>query len=266
MEMPKTTPSEPLKPEVPDIPAENLLPLKIDSSEGLKHSGESDVWRVDVKNKVGESSRIALKMNRRTELASDEEMKASKEYYDYLKSFPGFGKFVPDTMYVKAQMTAGDAPRAYSIQPLVEGKPLNVMSDEDLHQSREVTQQLLGLVDGAIEIIRTTRSEGAVKPDFGKSYDEDVWGTMMANVLLSPRYSNNIVVSDAPDKNGQRVFFVDTGANLEERMHKVKQITQRQIAGRIQEIQLMLWRGRLKKALDSMPASVEEEAIVEKDA
>ena len=196
----------------------NRLPLDVRESQLLAKSGESDVWKADVTGSSGQKERIVLKQNRREKFATEAEMKRSKEYYEFLKGFPGFGRFVPDTLYFKAQAERGAPAQAYCIQNLLSGKTINRVSDEELHKDPTVKKQLLEFVDGAIAILRETRKQNKGKPDFGKSADDDVRGTQLANSALSlrPRYSNNIFISTEPDEQGRRVFFVDTGEGVRE--------------------------------------------------
>lgn len=247
-----------MKPEKIILPEENELPFNIKESSELARGGESTVWKADVKGSDDKDRRITLKQVRREEFASDEEMQKSKAYYDYLRSFRDFGKFIPDTLYVKARTTSRDTPRAYAVQRLIEGKPVNKFSNVELYKDPELVRQLLEFADETIMIMKKTREEKRIKPDFGNPYYEDTKSMFFANFLLDPRYSNNIVIADKPDANGQKVFFVDTGANVGERTIRSKEVTQRQIVGRLQEFQLRLWRRKLKKILEkSEPKSAE---------
>jgi hypothetical protein len=230
-----------------DMPERNQLPLDIQDSRQLAQSGESDVWRAEIKDSNSQDRKIALKQNRQEAFASDEEMQRSKKFYDYLKSSPEFGKFVPDTLYFKARMAEGEPVRSYCIQELLSGKTINRLSDAELYKDPEVKQQLLEFIDATVAILRATRKEWKVKPDFGKSPDDDENGTLMANVKLNPRYSNNILITDAPDENGRRVFFIDTGENLDERTKMLWRVFQREVIGRIQESRFEEWKKELQR-------------------
>jgi hypothetical protein len=228
------------------LPEKHQLPLKMEDSELLARSGESDVWRADVKDSNEQERKIALKQNRREEFASDEEMQRSKNYYEYLKNFPGFGKFVPDTMYFKARVEEGGPAQSFCLQELLPGKTINRLTDAELEQDPEVVRELLEFVDATIAILHATREENKVKPDFGKSPDDDTHGTHMANSMLNPRYSNNIFITDAPDENKRRVFFVDTGENLAERTKTLWRVFQLEVVGRVQESRLKEWKRELE--------------------
>src|SRR6266404_552640 len=114
------------KPQMP-IPQENQLPLKINQGERIAESRESDVWKVAAQNPEAQERMIALKQVRREQFANDEEMRTSKQFYDYLKNFPEFGAFVPDTLYFKARMQAGDKPQAFALQEFIEGKTVDAL-------------------------------------------------------------------------------------------------------------------------------------------
>jgi len=234
--------------ERPSLPKKNELPLKVTDSELLARSGESDVWRTDVTDSNAREQGIALKQNRREEFASDEEMQRSKQYYEYLKSFRGFGKFIPETLYFKARVEEGGPVQSFCIQKLLPGKTINRLTDAELTQDPEVVRELLEFIDATVDILHATRTERKVKPDFGKSPDDDEQGTYMANSMLNPRYSNNIFITDAPDEHGRRVFFVDTGENVAERTKTLWRVFQREIVGRRQESRLKEWRKKLAAA------------------
>ena len=106
------------------IPEGNKLPLKISTQQHVAESGESSVWGTVVQDSKEQERLIALKQIRREAFASDEEMRASKEFYDFLKAFPGFGAFVPDTLYFKARMTSGSAPKRLLFSVSSKGRPL----------------------------------------------------------------------------------------------------------------------------------------------
>ncbi len=73
---------------------------------------------------------------------------------------------------------------------------------------------------------------------------------LLGDFLNNPRYSTNIVISEKPDEKGQRVFFVDTGQNMDERTNKVAKFTYREVGGRIQELNLKRWAKRLEEILE----------------
>ncbi|MDE1919443.1 MAG: hypothetical protein KGH56_01960 [Patescibacteria group bacterium] len=239
-----------MNPEGRQLPERHQLPLNVSEAELLAESGESDVWKVAVKGPEAQQERkIVLKQNRETSFASDEEMQRSKNYYEYLKHFPGFGKFIPETLYFKARMEEGGLIQSFCIQHLLPGKTINRLSDAEIEQNPEVVRELLEFIDATIAILHATRKEWRVKPDFGKSPDDDERGTYMANSMLNPRYSNNIFITEAPDENGRRVFFIDTGENVAERTRMVWRIIQREVVGRRQESRLEEWKQKLEGGL-----------------
>ncbi len=232
------------------IPEKNELPLDISKSEILAQGGESTAWKASVKNEGREDKHIALKEVRREQFASDAEMHASKEFYDFLKNFPKFGKFVPDTLYFKARMSPDSNPRAYSIQQVFEGKSMDKFGDDELYKDPTLVRELLEFANGAIRILQETRERGMIKPDLGRTADSDTHATILSNYLLNPRWTSNVVITERPDENGQRVFFVDTGMNAEERTHRSKELAQRHVVSPIQELQLKRWAKKLEEILD----------------
>src|ERR1035437_2472716 len=118
----------------PRIPEKNELPLKINDQEHIAESGESSVYRTDVQDSKEQGHTIALKQNRREAFASDDEMHKSKEFYEFLKAFPGFGKFVPDTLYFKARMTSDSVPQAFAIQHFLKGRNIDQIPNDERHK------------------------------------------------------------------------------------------------------------------------------------
>jgi hypothetical protein len=250
------------------LPENNELPLNIQESEKHAQGAESTVWKVLAQDKEAQDKLIALKQIRKEQFADDAEMKKSKEFYDFLKGFPEFGKFVPDTLYLKARMSSGDKPQGYMLQKFSEGKSIDAMEDSELYKDPAVVEQLLDFANAAAKILETTREEKLHKPDFGTAFTADKRAIVLGNYLFNPRYSTNIVISEKPDENGQQVFFVDTGANVDERTSKMTEVVRREAAGRLQELQLKRWakklqeileneRARLKKPLVQRPAESE---------
>ena len=214
---------------VPRIPEKNLIPLKINAQEHIAESGESEVWKVRAQDSHEQEHHIALKQNRQEAFASDEEMQKSKKFYEFLKAFPGFGKFVPETLYFKARMTEEHAPQAFAIQSLLKGRTLDEIPDEELYKDPEVIQQLLEFAHAAVDILQRTRLEGSLKPDFGTAGTATAEAQKQGNTFGNSRFTTNVLVSDQSDEQGRRVFFVDTGVNAEERVNKLRQISERQI-------------------------------------
>ena len=243
------------------IPEKNQLPLKIRGQEHLATSGESNVWKVavlDGKEPEREHA-IVLKQSRRLAFASDEEMRASKKFYEFLKNFPTFGNFVPETLYFKARMTGADTetqtpaspPQAFAIQHFLQGRTVDQMSDEELYRDPAVVKQLLELSRAAVTILQATRAQKSFKPDFGTSDTADTNAWRQGNRFGDSRFSTNILVSNEPDEKGRRVFFVDTGVQPEERTDRLRQIVERQFMGRLREFNFNQWTKKLEKILVS---------------
>src|SRR6185295_1896572 len=78
------------------IPDEHELPLNVAASEVHATGGDSETWKVRVTDVHEQEKLIALKQVRREAFADDAAMAESKKFYDFLKEYPGFGRFVPD--------------------------------------------------------------------------------------------------------------------------------------------------------------------------
>ena len=193
---------------------------------------------------------IALKQIRREAFASDREMRTSREFYEFLKGFPGFGKFVPDTLYFKARMTSADAPQAFAIQHFLKGRTIDQIPNDELYKNPIVVRQLIEFAQAAIKILQETRKQKSLKPDFGTAGTAADEAQRYGNRFGNSRYSTNILITDSPDENGERVFFVDTGVNADERMDKMRQISERHIMGRMREFNFNHWIKKLEKILD----------------
>jgi hypothetical protein len=228
------------------IPENHKLPLDIREQAGIAKSGESDVWKVTAQESGGEERHIALKQNRREAFATDEEMQKSKEFYEFLKAFPGFGKFVPETLYFKARVADGEKPQSFAIQSLLEGRTLDEISDEELYKDLEVVAQLLEFAHAAIDILQQTREEASFKPDFGTAGTASTEAQKQGNGFGNSRFTTNVLIANQPDDQGRRVFFVDTGVNADERVNKLRQITERHITGRIREFNFNRWIKKLE--------------------
>ena len=118
----------------PHVPETNKLPLKLGRQGHIAQSGESNVWEVTTLDSKGQERLIVLKQIRRDAFATDEEMRASKQFYEFLKAFPRFGQFVPDTLYFKARMTAEDPPKAFAIQKYLQGRTIDRIPDDELYK------------------------------------------------------------------------------------------------------------------------------------
>jgi hypothetical protein len=235
-----------------EIPKENLLPLKIEEQKPMVASGESDVWKAAVTDSKEQDRLIALKQVRREVFANDDEMRKSKAFYDYLKHAPGFGEFVPDTLYFKARLQEGDAPKAFILQEYIEGKTIDEISDEELYADRELVEQLLAFSKAAAEILHTTRNDGIAKPDFGTAESASSEAQKQGNMFGNSRFSNNILVSPKKAGNNRRVFFVDTGVNADERLNKVRQFAERHFMGRLREFNFNKWSQQLEAKLKEL--------------
>lgn len=239
-----------IMPSEDQLPETNTLPLKIrESKKGPAH-GDSTMWKVAAQNPEGLEKMIALKQVKREEFATPEAMRADKEFYEFLKGFPGFGKFVPDTMYFKAKMTKEAAPQLFRLQHFIEGRAVDRMTDEELYLDPTVVQQLLELIDGALAILKEARRTKRPTPDFRHAIESnEPFRTTFGGLISDPRYSGNIFVADQPDASGQRVFFVDTGPNAQERTSKGQDVYARHVVGRVEEGNFKLWKGKLEGIL-----------------
>ncbi len=226
----------------------HTLPLRVGESEKGKEHDDSIVWKTAVQNPEGLEKMIALKQVKREEFATLEAMQADKEFYEFLKNFPSFGKFVPDTMYFKARMTKDAAPQLFRLQRFMEGRAVDRMTDEELYRDPEVVKQLLELIDAAFSILKEAREQKKPTPDFRHAIeDNEPLRTTIGGLLSDPRYSGNIFVNDQPDESGRRVFFVDTGPNAQERTSKSQDIYARQVVSRLEGINLKLWKKKLEE-------------------
>jgi len=232
------------------LPEDNMLPLKVGESKKGPEHGDSTLWKVAAQNPEGIEKMIALKQVKREEFATPEAMRADKEFYEFLKEFPGFGKFVPDTMYFKAQMTKDAAPQFFRLQKFIEGRAVDRMADEELYRDPAVIQQLLELIDGALAILKEAREQKKPTPDFRHAIESnEPLRTTIGGLLSDPRYSGNIFVSDQPNESGQRVFFVDTGPNAQERTSKGQDMYAREVVSRLEGANLAFWKRKLERIL-----------------
>lgn len=229
--------------EIPKpIPEKNELPLNISESEPMSHQGsESAVWKVRALNKNNQDEQLALKQSRKEEFATEDEMKKSREFYNFLKQNPEFGKFIPDTLHFKARETADSQPRAYKLQKVIEGKRIDELTDKELYSDKAVAKQLLDFVDAAISVFEKAEKAKMYTPDF---YGEK----LLANYLFNPRYSSNIIIADKPNENGQRVFFVDVSPQIQQ-LKGIGREFQKQIGSKIQIARLKGWKKEIEKRL-----------------
>ncbi len=229
------------------IPENNTLPLNIKESDLFVEGGESTVWRTLVEDRNHQDVRVALKQTRKTRFADDAEMQKSKKFYDLLKNSSDFGKFVPETLYFKAQMSSDASPQSYSLQRFIEGTPISAMDDEALYKNPIVVRQLMEFTRAALAMLESAKREKTQRLDLGKTPDADMRTTILANYILNPRYSSNVVIADQPSANGQYVFFVDTGENLEERGNRARKLYQRHVSTPVQQAHLRQWLKKLEE-------------------
>jgi hypothetical protein len=159
-------------------------------------------------------------------------------------------------MYFKAQMTKEAAPQFFRLQKFIEGRAVDRMADEGLYRDPAVVRQLLELIDGALAILKEAREQKKPTPDFRHAIESnEPLRTTIGGLLSDPRYSGNIFVSDVPNESGQRVFFVDTGPNAQERTSKGQDMYARQVVGRLEGANLTLWKRKLEKILENAAKS-----------
>jgi hypothetical protein len=176
-------------------------------------------------------------------------MQRSKEFYEFLKNFPGFGKFVPDTLYFKAQETAEDGPRAFCIQQFIKGERIDRLKDEDIYKNPEIVRQLLELANVSIQLLQTARKEDRFYPDFMRTPEINNLRVMFYALVLHPRFSSNILIADKPNEKGQQVFFIDTGANANAQMKQGWEHKDRKSVSSQMEKQFKKWKDELEKIL-----------------
>ncbi len=228
----------------------STLPLNI--KEGKKHAegGESDVWEIQTQDEKGvEKAKIALKMSKRESFATDEEMQESKKFYEFLKNFPGFGKFVPETLYFKARETAEASPKSFCIQEFAKGERIDRLKDDAIYKNPAVVKQLLEFVDASIQILEIAKKDDTNSPDFMRTPELNSARVLFGAMVLDPRYSSNILIADKPDKNGQQVFFVDVGANANARLKKGWEHHGRGVVNSVIEFQFKKWKKKLEGIL-----------------
>ncbi len=228
------------------------IPLDIESGEKHAEGGESVVWKIYMKTGEGANAdHVALKISKDEAFATEEEMRKAEEFYRFLKDFPDFGKFVPDTIYFKAQETDKDTPRAFCIQQFKKGERLDRLKDDTIYKDPETVRQLLELVNASIEIIQAVRKNNGQYPDFMRTpeFNKDP-RVIIGGSLLNPRYSSNILLADQPNEKGQRVWFVDSGVNANARRQKGWEWHERHRVNSVIEFQFRGWKRKLEKILN----------------
>lgn len=234
-------------PEQPSLPEKNELPFRIGSSKKLAEGAESAVWEAEVRGSGNLDKMVALKQIRKEEFADEAEMLKSRKFYEFLKSFPKFGQFIPDTLYFKARVEAGDKPQAFCVQRFMDGERIDRIKDEELYKDPEVVKELAEFVDASMDILENVKKNKAFMPDFKWTPEAAALRARLGAVLSDPRYSSNILISKEPGRNGQRVFFVDTGVNLAERSSKLMELQGRYIAEPLHRLHFARWKAKLGK-------------------
>ncbi len=246
---------ETMKPEmVPSgdrLPEENALPLRVgESRKGPVHK-DSALWKVAAQNPEGLERMIALKQVKREAFGTQEEAVADKKFYEFLKSSP-VGRFVPDTLFFRAKMTK-DSPekgQLFRVQRLIDGRSVDKIPDEELYRDPEVMRELLEFIDGALAVLKEARETKRPTPDFRRFMESNQsFRAMIGGLLSDPRYSENIFISDKSDESGQRVSFVDTGPNAQERTSKGQDKFAREVVSRLEGINFELWKRKLEGVL-----------------
>lgn len=226
----------------PQIPEENQLPLKIESSEKIVSPGmETSVYRADISNPSTEDlEKKILKEVKKVSFSSLEEAVASKKFYDFLKSNPKFAKFVPSTLYFIARMQEGEDAKSYRLQKEIVGETIDSIPDEKLYEDIELDKELLDCVNGLIELFEEQIESNGDLPDlYGRK--------LLPNLLFNPRHTTNIMISEKPDENGQRVFFVDTSKQSQGKTSEAIDWYQKNVGGPAQLMQLKRWREKILK-------------------
>jgi pimeloyl-ACP methyl ester carboxylesterase len=235
--------------EGPSIPESNTLPLNIKESEKLAEHGESTVWKVNITDSEKQERVVALKQVRKEEFATVEAMQADRNFYKALKD-SSLGKFVPDTLHFIAQVTPEHPAQGFRIQHLIDGKPIDEISDEELYRDPAVVCQLLEFTNGATEMLQSAQKEKTYQPDFRRAPDGRNMRAAIGGLLSDPRYTKNIVIANEADEHGQRVFFVDTGVNAQERTVKREELLARYVVNPLERLHLKRWKRKLNDALD----------------
>ncbi|HYF04675.1 MAG TPA: hypothetical protein VEA59_00735 [Patescibacteria group bacterium] len=211
------------------IPAENSLPFKFADATTIGEGKDSvvDKIRAEVTETQSgvELKDMALKEMKREEYADIDEMKKSKGYYEFLKQFPEFGKFVPETTFFVAKKTEGEKPHGYSIQKFLPGRRLFEVPKQELYENKENLAQLLEFAKAALQVIEACEKDTNLTPDFGAS-GSGFRNQIMTGLLNSPRHTTNVMLTDFPNESGKKISFVDVGIRTSARKEKpvVKQI------------------------------------------
>lgn len=244
------------------LPEDNTLPFAVQESEKVAEHGESTVYGATVEDNNGDNREIALKQVRRKEFASHEEVVKDKQFYDGLKA-SSLGKFIPKTHFVVAQMTPEDYPQEFRVQQFIKGRTIDKIDSSELYSDPVVVKQLMELADAGIASLKEAKEKNTPQPDFKRApkLDSSV-RALIGGFLWNPRYTKNIVIADEADENGQRVFFVDSGENLDARIRPSKRKQEHGITNDILQWYLATWKKKLEGVLGRLTPKDEDSPVV----
>lgn len=235
--------------------SKSLLPFRQPEKSELKlhaQSGkESYVYTLGVEDNDGKKIQIALKENKKAELASIEEMAKLKEFYEFLKNDLRLGKFVIESGFVKAQKSKDEPAKAFIVQKFIPGKRIEEIPDRDLYQDKELVLELLEFVDACVEMLKESGGEPRKIPDLYSDKRQ-----ILGNLLHDPRYTGNIVITGKEANLPQRVHFVDAGSlsGPGKEYGPMKKFLY-PIDLKLQLLQLLKWKKKLESALKQNPAT-----------
>jgi hypothetical protein len=233
-----------------NLPGENLLPFRTEKSELYAQSGkESDIYKTTVKDSGDQYREIALKENRKVELADPEQMLKLKQFYDFLKNDPNLGKFVIESGFVKAQRSAGEPAKAFIVQKFIPGKRIDEITDKEISSDRQLASELLEFVRACIIMLEASKAEPKKVPDL---YADKKF--FLGNLLHNPRYTGNLIISDRDANLSQRVHFVDAGSlsGPAKEYGKFKNLLY-PVDLKLQLIQLRRWEKKLEQSVNQKP-------------
>lgn len=233
-----------MKKREPSFP-ENL-PIETSHPELLKQQDRSRIWKVEAHD--GEVRQAGVIKEVIDLVPTEEAMRLDQELYDFIKKSP-IGKFVADTQYFKVEPTAEGTSRLFRFQKFIEGKQIDQLTDRELYRDRAVVEQLLEFIDGAIALLKEAREQEMMTPDLRRAPEDAPLRVQIGMLLSDPRYSSNIMVSERPDKNGQRIFYIDAAPNTQERESKFQNIYAREVVSRMETGHLLLWKKKVEKIL-----------------
>ncbi len=231
------------------IPDDNELPLRISHAEKVESAGrEAEIYEVEISKsgKEGEPKPFVLKEVKQKGFEqieeTIEEAAESKKFYDFLKSSPEFAPFVPETFYFIARKTKDDEPHSYRLQPHIEGRTLDEIPDEELYADKKLDQDLIRCIDGLVDIFKRQQKEGGDLPDlYGRK--------VLPNMAYNPRYTTNLMVADKPNKEGQRLFFVDTSKQSQAKSSEAVDWWHKNVGAPAQMFYLERWKKTIEGKL-----------------